>query len=672
MPDERMRTESSLSAALPPPADDGEPAPPGPYERFIGWAAALPWWAIILAIVAVAVVYSMLTSAAYRGVLEWLADDPQVSTEDKFEVVQIVGDERLIVGRVETETPDSIRTIIRQLLTEVIESERVTRSGFLQAEDDATMTVRTESGLVTIPKSRILTEERTETADGTQITISYVERVTVTGVMTEQDDNSMTVRTVDEVKETFDASRVLSREPCDPANPDCSEGEETIVRRGEIVEGSLTTLSNTNINVELENGDPREIRRSDVDYFHVPTLTIALYEPAADTPVEAGSEVRIGFVEGTDITGALDDLDSLDNVPVPLRYSEGEARAVLVAYPDVESAMQATAQGDVSGVIYLESDDSRMAVADWVATHEGAGVVLAQPPAECDKDCPVTVKLLDQELTGRVEESGDEITMITTPAEYLVLDKDQIVENRSMKPDVCALNNLRGCNAGLFLTLRVTLLAYALAVLIGLFVGLMRVQTNPVALALSTLYVEVVRGIPLLVILLYAGFVVGPELRDGVRLIDLQWLSDLLPDFSFTAKLDLNLERLGILGLAFGYGAFVAEIFRAGIQSISRGQMEAARSLGMSYPQAMRFVVLPQAVRVVLPPLGNDFISMLKDSALISVLALPDLLQLGRLYVSRTFRAFEGYNSVAILYLAMTLFLSTMVRIIERRTRLPR
>ena len=161
-----------------------------------------------------------------------------------------------------------------------------------------------------------------------------------------------------------------------------------------------------------------------------------------------------------------------------------------------------------------------------------------------------------------------------------------------------------------------------------------------------------VRGIPLLVILLYAGFVISPWLRDNT-------------------PLNLSDEWEAIIGLSFGYGAFIAEIFRAGIQSISRGQMEAARSLGMSYPQSMRYVILPQAVRVVLPPLGNDFISMLKDSALISVLALPDLLQLGRLYVSRTFRAFEGYNTVAILYLLMTLFLSMLVRIIERRSRLP-
>jgi polar amino acid transport system permease protein len=181
----------------------------------------------------------------------------------------------------------------------------------------------------------------------------------------------------------------------------------------------------------------------------------------------------------------------------------------------------------------------------------------------------------------------------------------------------------------------------------------MRVQNNPILYAFSTLYVEVIRGIPLLVILLYAGFVVSPWLRDNT-------------------PLKLNDEQEAVLGLAFGYGAFVAEIFRAGIQSVSRGQTEAARSLGMSYPQSMRFVVLPQAVRVVLPPLGNDFISMLKDSALISVLALPDLLQLGRLYVSRTYRAFAGYNTVAILYLLMTLFLSMLVRVIERRSRLPK
>jgi polar amino acid transport system permease protein len=203
---------------------------------------------------------------------------------------------------------------------------------------------------------------------------------------------------------------------------------------------------------------------------------------------------------------------------------------------------------------------------------------------------------------------------------------------------------------GLRVTLQATFAAYGLALIIGLIAGLMRVSRNPVLYALSTLYVEIVRGIPMLVILLYAGFVISPRLRDGTA--GVVTLSDI---------------QEAVLGLAIGYGAYLAEVYRAGIESIHRGQMEAARSLGMTYMQAMRYVVLPQAIRVILPPLGNDFIAMLKDSSLVAVLAIPDLLQMGRLYISRTFRAFEGYNSVALFYLAMTLLLSLLVRWIERR-----
>jgi polar amino acid transport system permease protein len=207
---------------------------------------------------------------------------------------------------------------------------------------------------------------------------------------------------------------------------------------------------------------------------------------------------------------------------------------------------------------------------------------------------------------------------------------------------------------GLVLSLRATLLGYGLALILGLIAGLMLVSRSPVTLAISKLYVEVIRGIPLLVIILYAGFVLSPYLRDATG-----------------GMIDLRGFPGAIIGLGFGYGAYLAEVFRAGIQSIHRGQMEAARSLGMSYFQAMRHVILPQAIRVVLPPLGNDFIAMLKDSSLISVVALPEILQQGRLWVSRTFRAFEGYNTVALFYLVMTLVLSLVVRVIERRTALP-
>jgi len=203
---------------------------------------------------------------------------------------------------------------------------------------------------------------------------------------------------------------------------------------------------------------------------------------------------------------------------------------------------------------------------------------------------------------------------------------------------------------GIKITLQVTFAAYGLALIIGLIAGLMRVSKNPILYGLATFYVEVVRGLPMLVILLYAGYVISPAIRDATnRVIHFSDLQE------------------GILGMAIGFGAYEAEVFRSGIESIHRGQMEAARSLGMNYMQAMRYVILPQAVRRILPPLGNDFIAMLKDSSLVAVLALPDLLQQGRLFVSRTFRAFEGYNTVAVLYLAMTLVLSFVVRMIERR-----
>ena len=122
-----------------------------------------------------------------------------------------------------------------------------------------------------------------------------------------------------------------------------------------------------------------------------------------------------------------------------------------------------------------------------------------------------------------------------------------------------------------------------------------------------------------------------------------------------------------IIALSTTYGAFLAEVFRAGIQSIDRGQMEAARSQGMSYWQAMRFIILPQAIRNVLPALGNDFISMLKDSSLVSVLAVRDITQIARLYAGRSFLFRESYLTLAVLYLTMTVFLSFLMKILERR-----
>ncbi len=712
MPDERTRTEQQNASMLPPDAPIPEMEARGPYERFINWAADLPWWAIILGVVAVIVLYSMLTSAAYRRVLRYLTDSPETSTENLYKAVLVVGERVEIVGEYAGETGDTVVTVINQLLKNEANPTLVSKAGFLVNETPARLTLQTDSGLILLPKDNIVEEEREEIDGKVLVRVTYTQSRTVIGTITAINDKTMRIRTVDEEKETFPTSRVLSREvvettPCDhEAEPDCQDTQiVTIQRRGETFTGTLTTLSNTNLSIALDDGGSRELKMRDVEYFTVAALTRAFSPDAVERTVTDGDTVRIGYEESDVAEDFLASLSEKDRVRVPLVYSEGEAEVELVRYDDVDALLADTANGELDGMLYIAPGPQHPQVDAWVESHPDAN--LAELATQvCQSGCRITVKLVDDEITGRVAaEDKDTITVVTTEPEYAEVAQADILERRKMEPGTCALNNLRGCNAGIFLTLRVTFQAYGLALIIGLIVGIMRVQTNPMTFrsklmqtfftSASTLYVEVVRGIPLLVILLYAGFVVSPYLRDHpINMPDvlvvvmnailavlnaplklwnslgIAYIGD-LGTFPDPIRVNLNDEQEAVLGLAFGYGAFVAEIFRAGIQSISRGQMEAARSLGMSYPQAMRYVVLPQAIRTVLPPLGNDFIAMLKDSALISVLALPDLLQLGRLYISRTFRAFEGYNSVAVLYLLMTLFLSMLVRIIERRSRLP-
>ncbi len=227
---------------------------------------------------------------------------------------------------------------------------------------------------------------------------------------------------------------------------------------------------------------------------------------------------------------------------------------------------------------------------------------------------------------------------------------------------------------GIFTTIRVTLTAYGMAIVGGLFLGLGRVSKNVFYYNFATLYVELMRGIPMLVIILYGAFVVVPlglSIINGLGnwLVTLGFLSGLGQILQQVNIQQVDMSGRAIAGLAMGYAAFEAEVFRAGIQSIERGQMEAARSLGMNYVQAMRYVILPQAFRRVLPPLGNDFIAILKDSSLISVLAVRDITQLGKLYRARSFSSFEAYNTMAFLYLSMTISLSMLVKFIERRSR---
>jgi polar amino acid transport system permease protein len=141
-------------------------------------------------------------------------------------------------------------------------------------------------------------------------------------------------------------------------------------------------------------------------------------------------------------------------------------------------------------------------------------------------------------------------------------------------------------------------------------------------------------------------------------------------NLAFLERYRANPIAMAIIGLTICYAAYMSEIYRAGIQSIPKGQMEAARSLGMTYAQSMRHIVLPQAVRVILPPVGNEFIALLKDSSLVSVVAVADLTRRGREFMSTTFIPIETWSMVALLYLILTLFSARMVAMIERRTKI--
>jgi polar amino acid transport system permease protein len=215
---------------------------------------------------------------------------------------------------------------------------------------------------------------------------------------------------------------------------------------------------------------------------------------------------------------------------------------------------------------------------------------------------------------------------------------------------------------GIVTTLWVTAVAFSAATILGLLIALARTSGNRILREIATFYVEIIRGIPVLVFLFYVAFVGAPGLVAAVN-----WL--LQPfDTSITIR-QFDFAWRAIVALTICYSAFFAEIFRAGIEAVSRGQIEAARSLGLSRWKCFRLVTFPQALRTILPPLGNDFVSMIKDSALVSALGVQDITQLGKVYSSGTFLFFETYNVVAFLYLTMTISLSLLVRLLERYLR---
>jgi len=246
----------------------------------------------------------------------------------------------------------------------------------------------------------------------------------------------------------------------------------------------------------------------------------------------------------------------------------------------------------------------------------------------------------DDETMIFTPDNGDDPVVVNSADEFIASDGDLMFEG-----DVLARNKVTKMGPmlrGLFVTLYISFFSIILAIIIGIFTGLARVSSNPFFKKLSVIYIELIRGTPLLVQIFIFYFFIG-------------------------TVLDLSRMTAGVLALAVFTGAYIAEIVRAGIQSVHRGQMEAARSLGMSYTQAMRMVILPQAFKRTLPPMAGQFISLIKDSSLVSVISITDLTKSGREVVASTFSPFEVWFTVALMYLVLTSGLSYLVQVLEKR-----
>ena len=216
---------------------------------------------------------------------------------------------------------------------------------------------------------------------------------------------------------------------------------------------------------------------------------------------------------------------------------------------------------------------------------------------------------------------------------------------------------------GIWITVLVAVVAYAAACVLGLGLALMGLSRTVALRQAARLYIEVMRGVPVIVLLLYVAFVLAPALVAAWN-----WAAGHLGVAPVRPR-DFDLLWRAVIALTLAYSAFLAEIFRAGLQAVDKGQVEAAMSLGLSRWHRFRLIVFPQAFRTIFPALGNDFVAMVKDSSLVSVLGVTDITQLGKVTASSNFRYFETYNVVALIYLTMTISLSLLLRRLEVRLR---
>ena len=255
------------------------------------------------------------------------------------------------------------------------------------------------------------------------------------------------------------------------------------------------------------------------------------------------------------------------------------------------------------------------------------------------KEAVITVKGIGESESYTVPADG----VVVVDGEVISL-ADTLATYTEWKPGLLIL--------GLWLTLQLSIIATIAGISIGIIGGIARLSSNPALKWTAIVYVEIIRGSPLMVQILIWYFVLGTVINDLLATNGL----GRLPAFWY-----------GVASLACFAGAYVTEIVRGGIQSIHRGQTEAARSLGMSYAQSMRYIIMPQALRRILPPLAGQFISLIKDSSLLGIIAIRELTKAAREIVSASLQPFEVYFLVAILYLVLTFTLSMAVQKLEKR-----
>jgi len=262
-----------------------------------------------------------------------------------------------------------------------------------------------------------------------------------------------------------------------------------------------------------------------------------------------------------------------------------------------------------------------------------------------------SIRLKDKKATIRVKNDG-EAESYTVPDVDIRVDEGDLIS----PGDILATYKKWRVGIlmqGLWLTLKVSIIAIVFGILIGLFAGIARISSNPALKWSAITYIEFIRGSPLLVQIFIWYFVLGTLInnilvRKGIGQIPALWF--------------------GVAALACFAGAYVAEMVRAGIQSIHFGQIEAAKSLGMTYVQSMRYIILPQALRRILPPLAGQFISLIKDSSLLGLIAIRELTKATREVITTSLQPFELWFVCAILYLVLTFSLSMFVQYLERRT----